>query len=37
MLREIKTDMEHYFMDDLGRRHGEYKSWYDNGVLRHHG
>ena len=36
MLTEVKNDRQHYFKDELGRRQGEYKSWYENGQLKDH-
>ena len=36
MLKEIKTKSEHYFVDDQGRKQGEFKYWYENGQLRIH-
>ena len=36
MLREIKTDTEHYFEDEHGRIQGEYKQWWDTGQLWEH-
>ena len=32
MLREVKTGVRHYFVDEHGIQ-GEYKAWHDNGVL----
>ena len=36
MLKEIKTDTRHYFVDDQNRKQGEYKSYYDDGQLWGH-
>jgi hypothetical protein len=27
-LKEIKTEIEHYFEDESGKKHGEYKWWH---------
>ena len=27
---------EHYFLDENGKRHGEYKGWWENGTLWRH-
>jgi antitoxin component YwqK of YwqJK toxin-antitoxin module len=35
-LKEIKTKTKHYFEDEFGNKHGEYKWWYENGQLRVH-
>jgi len=35
-LKEIKTDTEHYFIDVLGRKQGEYKRYYENNQLELH-
>ncbi len=31
MLREIKSDTFHYFIDEQNRKQGEYKTFHDNG------
>ncbi len=36
MLTEIKTDDQHYFVDDHHRIQGEYKRYHVNGQLRVH-
>ena len=36
MLKEIKTDWSHYFIDAQGRYQGEYKEWYGNGNMWMH-
>jgi antitoxin component YwqK of YwqJK toxin-antitoxin module len=36
MLKEFKSDEYHYFIDDQGKRHGEYKRWYGNGQMTRH-
>jgi antitoxin component YwqK of YwqJK toxin-antitoxin module len=35
-LKEIKTKIEHYFIDENDQRHGEYKRWYLDGQLWAH-
>jgi antitoxin component YwqK of YwqJK toxin-antitoxin module len=35
-LTEIKNDTEHYFIDENGQKHGEYKWWHENGQLETH-
>ena len=35
-LTEIKTETQHYFKDEHGKRHGEYKYWHYNGQLYIH-
>jgi antitoxin component YwqK of YwqJK toxin-antitoxin module len=35
-LTEIKTETEHYFEDESGKKQGEYKTWYSNGQLDIH-
>ena len=32
-MQEIKTDRQHYFLDDQNCKQGEYKRWYDNGQI----
>jgi antitoxin component YwqK of YwqJK toxin-antitoxin module len=32
-LKEIKTELEHYFVDESRQIQGEYKSWWTNGQL----
>ena len=36
MLKEIKIKSHHYFIDENGHIHGEYKSYYDNDQLWEH-
>jgi antitoxin component YwqK of YwqJK toxin-antitoxin module len=36
MLKEIKTNTQHYFVDENGDLQGEYKSYYDNDQLWEH-
>ncbi len=33
MLKEFKTKTAHYFKNENGQIHGEYKSWWENGQL----
>lgn len=33
MLKEIKTDTAHYFVDEFRYKQGEYKKWHKNGQL----
>ena len=33
MLKEIKTNTQHYFIDENGLKQGEYNSYHDNGKL----
>jgi antitoxin component YwqK of YwqJK toxin-antitoxin module len=35
-LTEIKTNTEHYFEDESGKKQGEFKWWHDNGQLATH-
>jgi antitoxin component YwqK of YwqJK toxin-antitoxin module len=35
-LKEIKTEIEHYFVDESGKKQGEYKWWYSNGQTWMH-
>jgi antitoxin component YwqK of YwqJK toxin-antitoxin module len=36
MLREVKNDRFHYFVDNEGRYQGEYKDWDGNGQMTRH-
>lgn len=36
MLTEIDNKYSHYFVDDTGRKQGEFKLYFDNGYLRRH-
>jgi antitoxin component YwqK of YwqJK toxin-antitoxin module len=36
MLREIKNDVAHYFVDEYGFRQGEYREWHGNGKMWEH-
>ena len=33
MLKEVKNNRKHYFINELGRRHGKYKDWHKNGQI----
>ena len=33
MLREVKDSQYHYYIDNQGRKQGEFKEWHDNGQL----
>ena len=35
-MKEIKTNTQHYYENDKGQLHGEYKSYHDNGQLWGH-
>ena len=36
MLKEIKTEYQHYFVNVLNQKQGEYKSYHHNGDLQCH-
>ena len=35
-MKELKTQTEHYYLNDKGQKHGEYKDYHDNGQLFRH-
>jgi antitoxin component YwqK of YwqJK toxin-antitoxin module len=35
-LKEIKNELEHYFVDESGKEQGEFKWWYSDGQLQMH-
>ena len=35
-MKEIKTNTHHYYENDKGQLHGEYKEYYDNGKIKIH-